>query len=596
MGRSGRKRAALVAGALTLAVVEVVAVTGLGIVAEPAAAAAPARKPTRAQTPTTTPPPPLDPAWFADRPRFEPLDGTPLTVAGIGDYRGAIELTRPTPAGPNLAVINAVSLEDYLRGVSEVPTAWPLEAQKAQAVAARTYAIWEATRKADGVAYKQAGADICATQGCQVYAGLAKERRAGSQSWLAAVAQTKGQLLLYKNAPIVAKYSSSNGGQTVSGGQPYLQATPDPDDAYSPLHQWRTTYAIGDVVRVAGLSAEPVELHRDDTQIVATYVDPDGNPVEERLPVEDFRTRVNNSLPTPAGMPSPLPSSRYDIQVEAGLVHIDGRGWGHGIGLSQYGALGKALRGMKAPDILAAYYAGLKPTTLPAEKLPQQVRVALALDRREVTVSSTGAFRVVAADGRVLAHRTTGSWTVKPAPATASLALLPPPDQAAPATAALAKQTPEHPKANKALQLTVNLDGPAAVTRIDLTPPGGATQVLDPPKLRLPGPLQVRLGAVHPGTYRIDLERDAGNGRVTTSTLTVEVPPLPGAAATRSDKGDNGDLPEGAPANLAFVGAETPTEPLLPARPLQAMATFLLLAVIVLGAFWVGRRPRPELH
>jgi len=49
-------------------------------------------------------------------------------------------------------------------------------------------------------------------------------------------------------------------------------------------------------------------------------------------------------------------------------------------------------------------------------------------------------------------------------------------------------------------------------------------------------------------------------------------------------------------ANLAFVGAEAPTEPLLPVRPLQATATFLLLAVIILGAVWVGRRPGPELH
>jgi stage II sporulation protein D len=585
MGRSGRLRAALIAGAALVAV----AATGLGVVAEPALAA-----PRRPAATTTTTAPPLDPAWFAERPRFEPLDGAPLTVAGIGDYRGAIEIGRPARTSPSLAVINAVTVEDYLRGISEVPSAWPIEAQKAQAIAARTYALYEATRRTDATPpYRLAGADLCATDGCQVYAGLAKERREGSQAWLAAVAQTKGQVLLYKNAPINAKYSSSNGGQTVGGGQPYLQPTPDPDDAYSPLHQWRTTYAIGDVVRVTGLAAEPIELHRDDTQIVATYVDPDGNPVEERRAVEDFRDRINSGLPTPAGLPLPLPSNRFDVQVVDGTVQIDGRGWGHGIGLSQYGALGKALRGMKAPDILAAYYAGLKPTTVAPERLPQQLRIALALEQREVTVSSTGAFRVVAADGRVLAHRATGAWTLKAAPGSTAVAVVPPPDQAGPATATLAATKPTHPKADHPLQLTVDLDGPPALTTITLTDPDGTQQVVDPAKLRLPGPVQVRLGAVAAGTYRLDLERDAGNGRVTTSSVTVEVPITP-SATTHKPQTPGGAA--AATANLALVGAEAPTKPLLPARPLQATATFLLLAVVVLGGLWVGRRPRAELH
>jgi stage II sporulation protein D len=593
MGRRGRGRATIVVVAAGL-----LGAAGGGVVAGAGALAAPASR-HRTPSATTTTAPPLDPAWYADGPRFEPVDGAPLTVAGVGDYRGAIEVRRapanPTATTASLAVINAVSVEDYLRGISEVPSAWPIEAQKAQAIAARTYALYEAARttRPDGaVSYRAAGADLCATAGCQVYAGLAKERREGSQAWLAAVAQTKGQVLLYKNAPINAKYSSSNGGQTVGGGQPYLQPTADPDDAYSPLHQWRSTYAIGDVVRVAGLAAEPIELHRDDTEIVATYVDPDGNPVEERVAVEDFRDRVNRSLPTPGGMPLPLPSNRFDVQVIDGTVQIDGRGWGHGIGLSQYGALGKALRGMKAPDILAAYYAGLKPIAIPPERLPQQLRIALALDQREVIVSSTGAFRIVAADGRVIAHHATGAWALRAAPGGA-VALVAPPEQAGPPTATLATTKPAHPKAGRALQLTANLEGPAAVTTIRLTAPDGSTQVVDTGKLRLPGPVQVRIANVVAGAYQLTLERDAGNGRVTTSTLAVDVP----AAAVAPQRGSQ--APGGAAAataNLALVGAERPTKPLLPARPLQATATFLLLAVVVLGGLWVGRRPGAELH
>ena len=585
MGRRGRRRGALVAGLLAASV-------ALAALVPTAAAAAPR------QSTATPQAPPLDPAWFADRPRFEPLDGSPLTVEGIGDYRGTIEVARNPGHATNLAVINDLGLEDYVRGISEVPANWPLEAQKAQAVAARTYALHEAAKEASpSIPYKAVGADICATQGCQVYAGLAKERRPGSEAWIAAVNQTKSQLLLYQGGPINAKYSSSNGGHTVGGGQPYLRPTPDPDDAYSPLHRWQGTYAIGDVVRIAGLSAEPVELHREDTQIVATYVDPEGNPVEERRTVDDFRSRLNNGLPTPEGLPLPVPSNRFDVQVVAGTVQIDGRGWGHGIGLSQYGALGKALRGMKAPDILAAYYSGLKPTALPPEKLPQHVRVALALDQRQVTVTGT-AFRVVAADGRILAHRTAGSWTVRPSPERGRLALVPPADQAGTAGATLGPLQPEQPKANKTLQLTINLEGPAAVTRIAVTRPGGAPATIDEPKLRLAGPVQVRLGPVRPGSYRFDLERDAGNGRITTTTLTVDVPAAPGAGTAAPEADDRAELAEAGvdPADLALLGAEVPARPPLPTRALQATATFVLLAVVVLGGLWVGRRPRPELH
>src|SRR5687768_16598263 len=77
--------------------------------------------------------------WVTDRVRFEPV-AAPLTVAGSGDYRGVIELRG---AGRAVAVINEVGLDDYVKGVSEVPVRWPIEAQKAQAIAARTYALYQ---------------------------------------------------------------------------------------------------------------------------------------------------------------------------------------------------------------------------------------------------------------------------------------------------------------------------------------------------------------------------------------------------------------------------------------------------------------------
>ena len=534
--------------------------------------------------------------WVVDRPMFEPIDPTPLTVDGVGDYRGSVELTR---SGGRLAIVNHVTVEDYLKGISEVPAAWPLEAQKAQAVAARTYALYEAARNASGKDQASAKADLCATDSCQVYAGLAKERRPGSQAWLAAVAQTKHQVLLHHDRPINAKYSSSNGGETIGGGQPYLRGgIADPDDARSPLHRWRASYPVADLARVTGLSAEPIALTRADREIVATHVDAEGNTIGERISVEAFRDRTNSGFAAPAGLPLPIPSRRFDVHVDSGLVHIDGRGWGHGIGLSQYGALGKALRGMKAPDILAAYYGGIRPTTLPAERIPARLRISLAADRTEQAITNaTGRFRVVDASGRVLAHSASGTWRATPAP-DGRIQLTPPADQQGLPTARVASLDPPEPTAAKPINVGIHLDGPGALTAIGLTRPDGTTQVVDQQRLRHPGSVLVRLTtSAQPGTYRLELDRDAGNGRVHSTTLTIDVAPAGGTTTPTGEDvpGDRASIDEDH-LDLAFAGAESLDRAPIPTRVLQATATFMLLAVVVLGAFWVGRRPGSELH
>lgn len=550
--------------------------------------------------PSGAQPAPPDP-WLVQNPRFEPLDGSSLGVDGVGDFRGSIRLAR---SGNGVAVVNQVALDDYLRGISEVPTSWPLEAQKAQAIAARTYALYEVGRTNVNAPYKQVGADICATDACQVYTGLAKERRAGSEAWISAVESTKSQIITYRGAPIVAKYSSSNGGQTVAGGQPYLRATPDPDDAQSPLHRWRATYPIGEVVRAVGLAAEPSELTRQGDEIVATYLDPEGNQVEQRLSAADFRSRLNGGLARPDGLPLPVPSIRYDAGTADGLVVLDGRGWGHGIGMSQYGALGKALRGMQAPEILASYYAGLRPVPLPPDKVPDEVRVAVALDRAEATVTNTsGRFRVIAGDGRVLAHSATGRWTAIPAPAGA-VRLVPPADQAGPPGASLDAVEPAAPRPGTGAVLRIALTGPAALTRIMFTPPGGPTTELDPQKLRSPGPLTVRLGAgttTSAGTYRVDLEREAGAGRVVTTALVIDIVDPPSPSEAPPTDAEIAAAPPAADDAGADDTTTTPAAPrlataTLPSSAIKALATVLLMAVAAAGAAWVGRKPGIELH
>src|SRR5207249_6911608 len=94
----------------------------------------------------------------------------------------------------------------------------------------------------------------------------------------------------------------------------------------------------------------------------------------------DFRAKLDAAVPPPDGRTKTVPSIQFTVRFDdAGRVAtLDGRGYGHGIGMSQWGAYGKALRGLRAPAILAAYYGGLQPAKVPAAKLPGRVRVAVS--------------------------------------------------------------------------------------------------------------------------------------------------------------------------------------------------------------------------
>ena len=132
--------------------------------------------------------------------------------------------------------INAVSLEDYVAGVvsRESPSSWPLEALKAQAVAARTYAV--TTSKAG------AGFDQYADTRSQVYGGVAAETASTNQ----AVAATRGQVVTYEGEPVVTFFFSTSGGRTENventnlgtAPKPWLKSVADPYDGVSPKHRW----------------------------------------------------------------------------------------------------------------------------------------------------------------------------------------------------------------------------------------------------------------------------------------------------------------------------------------------------------------------
>jgi SpoIID/LytB domain protein len=463
--------------------------------------------------------PPKVPALVADVARIEPLatGGSAATVAldGVGEYRGLLEF-RKTTAG--VGAVNDVALDDYLKGISEVPSSWPPEVLRAQAIASRTYLLWVLGNAPAGDA-AALGAQICATESCQVYSGVAKERAANGANWAAAVQDSAGQALLSGGSPILAKYSACNGGRSVSGGKPYLKAIDDPDDVRCPLYRWGLSIPYDDVGRALAVPGTVKAVRATPGDVTVDWSGADGAGGRLTVPRTQFRANVDGAVAPPPDRSRTVPSILFNLRADdAGRVAtLDGRGFGHGIGMSQWGAYGKALRGMKAGAILAAYYGGIQPTRVPAAKLPARVRVAVDSGRPEAVVSASGPFRVLDSKGTVIVPVATGSWKI--VPMAKGVRLLPPRDQAgAPGLSILAIE-PAAAVPGQPLVVRFRSNLPGYVSAAAQPPGGPEAPVLAP---AVAGTEERRLtlpAATQPGIYPLTLTADSGPGR--TATLTV---------------------------------------------------------------------------
>jgi hypothetical protein len=315
--------------------------------------------------------------------------------------------------------------------------------------------------------------------------------------------------------------------------------------------------------------------------------------------VADFRVRLNTALPAPAGMPEAVPSGRFTVVVDAptNSVVLEGGGWGHGVGMSQYGALGKAQRGLRAADILAAYYGGIRPVTLAPAQLPSSIKVALDLSRASASVGSGGRFRVLDGAGHVVSVAASGGWSVVPGPRPGSVRVVGPPDQSGPPGLALTAVEPGQPVApGVPLRLNVTLSAPAVV-RVVATPPGGPTKTTDLGLVE-PGVMALPLAAAPGlGTYAVKVEADAGGGRRAVMPVDIGVanPPPPTPSPGAPGGADHG--PRSGDAAVALHAALGS----LPAAPSRRLPTWILelaLCGVVVAAAATGRaaRRRPRRH
>ena len=311
----------------------------------------------------------------AARVHAAPMDsGGTVRVRGR-EYRGRLVIS---PATAGLLVVNLVGVEPYLAGVvsAEMGRRLPGEeaALEAQAIASRTFALRALGRRGTQ------GYDLVATTADQVYGGMAAE----TPMSLAAVRATRGRILTWAGQPIDAFFHSTCGGRTAAGGEvfangdrSYLRSIADVDRdgrawcAISPRFRWTERWS-GQRLRATlratlpslGIDASQVTEVRD---MVVTDQTPSGR-------VNGLSIRFSATTVPVTG----APSIRQVLQAESGQLlrsasfrvrmsrvggqvadlTLEGQGSGHGVGLCQWGAIGRARAGQTAEQILTAYFPG----------------------------------------------------------------------------------------------------------------------------------------------------------------------------------------------------------------------------------------------
>jgi stage II sporulation protein D len=268
------------------------------------------------------------------------VPGSSPLRAGDMQVRGDV-VVRPYKDG--LQLINVIPLEDYLAAVlgSEMPVSFPPEALKAQAVAARTYAL-QKKLEAYGSPFHMGSSVLH-----QVYGGLNRE----DPRTLAAVEATRGEVLTYELAPIEAYFHASCGGRTESGQDalqrdlPYLRAVDCPCGRL-PASRWSATVSDSELRAALGQSTEGFRV----TSRTATHR-------VNRVATSGGHSLDGATLRRKLGY-TKLKSLGFDVERTSGGWLFSGRGYGHGAGLCQWGAKALADEGLSYRDILLHYYPG----------------------------------------------------------------------------------------------------------------------------------------------------------------------------------------------------------------------------------------------
>jgi stage II sporulation protein D len=292
--------------------------------------------------------------WYGgDHVRFAPQKDITIYLNGqYRQYRGTIDIF--LKKNRKFLVVNTIELERYIRGVlyHEVSNRWPMEAMKAQAVAARTYALYQTRRNA-----KEAY-DVTSDIYSQVYGGKSAERFRTN----IAVNRTRGQIMFFNGQVLPAYYHSSCGGHTEDVRNLWehdlapLKGVVCHFCRLHPHSTWKKNYRLKDIQEklvengykigfIKGISVLDRNLSGRITVLRITARD--GTSVD--IPGIKFRNMIG---------PNAIRSNNYDVAMAGYFVDLAGKGWGHGVGMCQWGAYQMSRERYTYDEILQFYYPG----------------------------------------------------------------------------------------------------------------------------------------------------------------------------------------------------------------------------------------------
>ncbi len=258
-------------------------------------------------------------------------------------------------ASGRIQVLNRIDLESYVASTvgGEMATSWPAEALRAQAVATRTYVLHEAARRRGN------DWDVSATATSQVYRGILAER----DETRAAARATRGEVLTWEGEPILAVFHSTAGGRTATAGEvwgedrPYLRVVDVEEEDAAPHTYWRVEFSSQDLMSI--LDAAGVEVGNLEGLSVTRRT---RSGRVERLEIRGGTGRIELRGSGLRGLVSSLSlrSTLFDVRATPEGFAFVGSGFGHGVGMSQWGARALAERGVAYPRILARFYPGTR--------------------------------------------------------------------------------------------------------------------------------------------------------------------------------------------------------------------------------------------
>lgn len=280
---------------------------------------------------------------------IEPLRNTSVVVNNRR-FRGNVTMIRT--ADNRLTAVNSINIEDYIRGVlyHEVSHHWPMEAIKAQAVATRTYVL----NSMAGSANKDY--DVTNDIYSQVYGGKDSERyRTGL-----AVTHTVGEVLAFKGKALPAYFHATCGGMTEDANNLWavdlapLRGVACNFCQGSPHMKWKKNFRLKDIqdaLNRHGYAVGPIKnlniVDRNRSERINNIKVTSREGKETLISGKDFREALG---------PNVLKSNNYEISMQGYYADLTGKGWGHGVGLCQWGARGMALQQFTYQQILSYYY------------------------------------------------------------------------------------------------------------------------------------------------------------------------------------------------------------------------------------------------